>query len=292
MEKNTYLNKLKALEVKNEKYFNIYCNLIYRGISRGLDKNKINFYCETHHILPRCMCQTIEEIKDNENKVNLSLKEHALSHKLLVKIFPDNNKLKRAWYAMFHARNSKQIKREMTISEYEFFRSNSKELFGRHGADNGMFGKHHSDETKRKIGNKNKGSKRTLEDRIKISLRHTGNKNPFYGKKHSKETKDKIRNKNKGIVQYVSCYELTDIHGNTYKIYTKNKLKVFCESKHISYKKIEEFLNRGIVTMAKSPNCMNDKTRNTVGWSAISSIINVNQLFTVFQKPLIIDDLE
>ena len=56
------------------------------------------------------------------------------------------------------------------------------------GEKNPMFGKHRSEETKRKISAAKKG-------------KHNNNKgenNPFYGKKHSEETKQKISNAMKG----------------------------------------------------------------------------------------------
>ena len=75
-------------------------------------------------------------------------------------------------------------------------------------------GKHHSEETKRKIGLKSKGrrhkcteeTKRKIglkskgrhfklseEAKRKISESHKGEKNPMYGKHHSEETKQKMR---------------------------------------------------------------------------------------------------
>lgn len=48
------------------------------------------------------------------------------------------------------------------------------------GEANGFYGKHHSEETKQKIGEKSKE-------------RNQGELNPFYGKHHSEETKQKMR---------------------------------------------------------------------------------------------------
>lgn len=55
-----------------------------------------------------------------------------------------------------------------------------------------------SEETKFKISESNKGKKHTDETRKKISENHhnvSGEKNPMYGKKHSPETIEKIRQK-------------------------------------------------------------------------------------------------
>ena len=62
--------------------------------------------------------------------------------------------------------------------------------------------RHHSEETKRKIGNANKislkGKKWTEHQRKIISKMFTGEGNPFYGKHHSEETKKKISKNRKG----------------------------------------------------------------------------------------------
>jgi group I intron endonuclease len=90
------------------------------------------------------------------------------------------------------------------------------------GEKNGFYGKKHTEETKKKIGDKNRnkkhspetiekmklahrGQKLTEEHKRKISESRKGEKNPMYGKpspmrgkKHTKETKKKISNTLKG----------------------------------------------------------------------------------------------
>lgn len=78
------------------------------------------------------------------------------------------------------------------------------QTYGKPGTQNPMFGKNHSDETKRKISDHNKGhsynkgcklsSEHVEKIRIRQRLR-TGAKNSFYGKKHSNSTKAKLRSK-------------------------------------------------------------------------------------------------
>jgi len=66
-------------------YLRIYDNLINRAISR----DKLLFYTENHHIVPRCLGG-----KDNiSNLVRLTPEEHYVAHQLLVKIYPDNHLL-------------------------------------------------------------------------------------------------------------------------------------------------------------------------------------------------------
>ena len=55
----------------------------------------------------------------------------------------------------------------------------------RKGNKNHFYGKHHTEETKKKLSEAHKGM-------------HNGSNNPFYGKHHSLETKEKISKANKG----------------------------------------------------------------------------------------------
>jgi hypothetical protein len=75
-------------------YQQIYDNLINRGKTRVLTE-----YKESHHIVPRCLGGTDE----SHNLVELTPEEHYTCHQLLVKIYPDNNKILNA--AMFMTAN-------------------------------------------------------------------------------------------------------------------------------------------------------------------------------------------
>jgi len=66
------------------------------------------------------------------------------------------------------------------------------------GEKNPMFGKEHSIETRQKISKSSFGKKMSIETRNKISKRLSGENHPFYGKHHSEETRNKIGNKNRG----------------------------------------------------------------------------------------------
>jgi hypothetical protein len=76
------------------------------------------------------------------------------------------------------------------------------------GEKNGMFDKHHSEETKRKLSESNKGQigfwkgKHLLEEtKRKLSESHKGNKNMF-GKHHSEESRKKMSESHKGKNPY------------------------------------------------------------------------------------------
>ena len=58
--------------------------------------------------------------------------------------------------------------------------------------ENPFYGKHHSNETKTKISEANKGRKHSEESKKKMSDIRKGRKSPMEGKQHSEETKRKI----------------------------------------------------------------------------------------------------
>ena len=72
------------------------------------------------------------------------------------------------------------------------------------GENNPFYGKHHSKEAKRKISESNKGKKRTEEYKRKLSENWKGDKNPNYGKHLSEETKRKISDAKKGRHWYTN----------------------------------------------------------------------------------------
>jgi group I intron endonuclease len=66
------------------------------------------------------------------------------------------------------------------------------------GENNPMFGKHLSEETKKKISESQKGKHCSEETKRKLSEALSGEKSPKYGKSLSEETKDKLRKANLG----------------------------------------------------------------------------------------------
>jgi hypothetical protein len=81
-------------------YQRIYDNIIQRGKTRILEG-----YKEKHHIVPRCLGGTDDEI----NLVSLTPEEHYLCHLLLIKIHPKNSRLIRA--AMFMTSSNTSLQR-------------------------------------------------------------------------------------------------------------------------------------------------------------------------------------
>jgi hypothetical protein len=90
---NIYLEKLQS-HIEQEKYFRWYSRIIAIAETRPKKKKDIPFYTEKHHILPKCLCETEFEKNDVSNHVLLTLKEHALVHRLLAKAAPSSKNLR------------------------------------------------------------------------------------------------------------------------------------------------------------------------------------------------------
>lgn len=91
---------------------------------------------------------------------------------------------------------------ETLVAKYEAMTAEERKvIYGSPGERNGMCGRQHTDEVKRRISELNKGNsyakgvKRSAAQRAflsELAKSRTGEKNPFYGKKHSEETKRHI----------------------------------------------------------------------------------------------------
>jgi len=77
-------------------YSKIYNDLVAKAKVRGLDKSKIDFYTEAHHIVPVCIGGTNEA----SNFVLFSGREHFIAHMLLWIANPQNISLMRAAHIM------------------------------------------------------------------------------------------------------------------------------------------------------------------------------------------------
>mgnify|MGYP006279505969 CR=1 FL=1 len=61
----------------------------YKLLIERAKTRQLNGYFEKHHIVPRCLGGT----NDPDNLVSLTPEEHYVAHQLLVKMYPDNEKL-------------------------------------------------------------------------------------------------------------------------------------------------------------------------------------------------------
>lgn len=73
-------------------YQKIYNQLIEKRRIEVLSKKEV--YCETHHIVAKCMGGS----DDKSNLVNLTAREHFLAHWLLHRVYPNNYKLSLAFF--------------------------------------------------------------------------------------------------------------------------------------------------------------------------------------------------
>lgn len=155
-------------------YTKIYNSLVERAKNR-----KLTTYKEKHHIIPKCMGGS----NNKENLVELTAREHYIAHLLLVKIYPNNDKLKIAVWNMLNVSNSYH-KRVYTISnrlyeEYRIYASKiTKKWFSNELNNNKIL------ERNKKISKANSGKIFTEEHKKNISKNHadvSGKNNPYYG---------------------------------------------------------------------------------------------------------------
>ena len=199
------------------KYKQWYANITKRAKNRHLDS-----YTESHHIVPRSLGGSDE----SDNLVNLTAREHFVCHWLLVKMTTgqEHHKMLNALRMMRAEKQGQQrYTTKITARVYESIKQEYAELQSKQftGTGNGMFGKHHTQEAKDKIRQKNLGKKLTLEQieklkkaitgkkkppitdehRAKLSAAQSGKNNPRYGVEVSDETRAKISEKAKGRKQ-------------------------------------------------------------------------------------------
>jgi hypothetical protein len=100
----------------------VYKKICERGQIRILDKS---IYTEKHHIVPRCMGGHNKKT----NLTKLTAKEHFICHKILCKIYPDNEKLRYAFWAMCNQKNNRDYL--VSSRNYEYAKSLCLEMWRR-----------------------------------------------------------------------------------------------------------------------------------------------------------------
>lgn len=192
------------------KYLKLYSRLIER--CQSMTDEELSGYNEEHHILPKSMGGTNCE----ENRIIIPVRYHIMAHIVLLEAYPNCYKLIYATRLMiFGADNTKQKIRLGVIKEKFSSRTVAlmREKVKMDGEKNPFFGKKHTEESRRKISESNKGKKRTKEQKERISKAlkrrevtwtvseetrrkrsedFKGEKNPNYGKHPSEETRKKM----------------------------------------------------------------------------------------------------
>jgi hypothetical protein len=187
---------------------NKYTKTYYRIIDRAKVRPVTFGYTEKHHIIPKCKPFCGPNTK--ENLISLTFKEHWVCHHLLLKMVSGVGKSKMYWaFTRMGQTNAKQ-NRNINLKSFERIKQNNNYLNS--NENHPMYGRKHSEKSKKKMSNSRKGKKfseehkqklsisltgkkRSEETRKKISKNHaniSGKNNPFFGKKHSEETKKKM----------------------------------------------------------------------------------------------------
>ena len=197
----------------------VYNNIIKKALKENRIKND-NIYYEKHHIIPKCLNGSNEI----NNIVLLTAREHFLCHWLLVKIHPNNNKLKYAFHIMCSINNN-QENRKINSSLFKYARekiniplseeaknkirkfnlekninsgilaecSYCKKIFK---TEPWRFRKAKNICCSKKCSYAFKRGKHLTKEHLQNILEskrnYLGEANPFYGKKHTQATKDKI----------------------------------------------------------------------------------------------------
>lgn len=171
-------------------YLKTYESLVKKAMIRGLDRTKLDYYTEKHHILPKCQGGKDED----SNYVLLTAREHIIAHMLLAKMWPDNSKLS---FAVSRMLVTKEPDKEN--KDYETIKSRydaTKKFSTRFLADL----KENFANAIRKTNTGRRKSPETLE-KLKKSLKEFNNKNPDFwkGRKvHTEEHKQELSNRWKG----------------------------------------------------------------------------------------------
>ncbi|AEN93825.1 homing endonuclease [Escherichia phage Bp7] len=98
-------------------YNKIYDDLVNRALERGLIKENLKYYTESHHIIPEC----IGGPDIDSNKVLFTAREHFIAHILLYKIY----KLPKLIYAVHMMCNSSE-KHQRNSKMYDWLRKDHK----------------------------------------------------------------------------------------------------------------------------------------------------------------------
>ena len=153
---------------------------------------------DKHHIIPRCWFTMNNLPIDNsdENLVLLTKEQHGKVHKLM-SLCAKDAQLKRNMVIAAHFMGL-----PTTSLQYKPTKEVRQKISEALKGNTFWLGKHHSDESRKKISVSMKGKLkgRTLTDDVKkkLSVLKLGEKNPFFGKHHSEETRKKMSEARKG----------------------------------------------------------------------------------------------
>lgn len=155
----------------------LYASYIQRILDVRENAKDENEYQERHHIIPKCMGGS----NDKDNLIYLYAQEHYYAHKLLALENPEEEVLQYAWWNMCHitrdyivspdeyseARNRfAKLASIMNSGENSYWwgkkqseESNQKRSAKLSKEKNPMYGRHHTEEAKKRVSEANKGKR-------------------------------------------------------------------------------------------------------------------------------------
>jgi hypothetical protein len=168
-------------------YLKIYNRIVERATNRD-----VLGYIEKHHIIPKCLGGNNKK----SNIVSLTAKEHYICHKLLCEIYPNESKLKYAFWRMCNVANNEYQERNYKVSARVYSR-----IKGEISLITSKRTKNYSAEMRKLIGEKvSKKLKGRPSGKKGISKPEHSEwmkeNNPFRGKTHSEEHIQKLREVN------------------------------------------------------------------------------------------------
>jgi group I intron endonuclease len=179
-------------KLKHNCHDNIFLQRAYNLDGEDKFKYDIIHICDTEEDAKEIELQYLTDLNIREQLYNLNYNNSGGD---LMTHHPDKEKIREKIVNSF-----KETLNNMTPEE-------RKQKYGKCGEKNGMFGKTHTEEVRKKLSDTHKGNtycngkKASDETRQKMSENaklKIGEKNSFYGKHHSEETIQRIKEKNKG----------------------------------------------------------------------------------------------
>lgn len=199
---------MKAIDSKKDEGYMEYINRILNS----RPNKKIETGQHKHHIIPKSLGGT----NSPENLIWLFASEHAKAHYLYSKENPNNSGMAYAASALC-SKNGELL----TNDEIDWLSKHNSELQSERvmGEKNPMYGKHHTEESKRKNAEKQKGKAAGKKNPM-YGIHLRGENHPRFGKEVSQQQREKQSKSMKGKI-------IGDKNPRAIKIKCKNTNQIF-----------------------------------------------------------------